>query len=80
MDNYFFNYPTLEQRVDSRMQVPFHGVFNSKYVYSHILQDIIEASIRDLNEKYKYNSYAKKYLKSKTPVSACFDFYDIFHT
>lgn len=40
--------------------------------------DRIIMSIKELNNKYKTKSYASNYLKYKTSISVCSDFYNIF--
>lgn len=49
------------------------------YFNEDILKWIIINSIDWINEKNKFNSYWKRYLKNRTLNDACDDFYDIFH-
>jgi hypothetical protein len=81
LEEYFFNYILLKERIKQRYQYPTHdNVFTGKYVYPHILSQTIESTIHNLNEKFKYKSFAGRFLEERSLISACFDFYDIFQT
>lgn len=79
LEKYFFNNDIFIYRINTRYSEIFTNVFSNFIMYEHILKEIIQDTIYNLNEMYKVKSYAKNYLKEKSLENACIDFFSIFN-
>ena len=77
LELYFFNAEIKEQCSPYGLVKRYYEFYGNDRE-QNIKREIIEASILDLNEKYKAKSFAENYLKYPDLNTACYDFYNIF--